>query len=243
MTQPPWASGPGEILQDGLTRLNQDDDVNRRLAAITIDNAVELMMKTYLELPKDITGISLSKKEYDKISRSFPKLLDMLKQYAPDKLDRINPSEILWFHKIRNDLYHQGVGLKIGKEQVEDYAEIAKKLFENLFGFDVWTMESRWWQLAKPYGKAWIEFVQVLEAVSEKLLGARYVKHDIVRLLADQGKIDEKMMMELYLVLMDFNSINYGLLGGRRTYPSEEKTEKLIAITEQLKQLMPKGQQ
>jgi hypothetical protein len=45
-------SGPGEILQHCLTLLLTDSDVNRRLAMIAIDNAVELTMKTYLELPE-----------------------------------------------------------------------------------------------------------------------------------------------------------------------------------------------
>ena len=45
----PWASGPGEILRHGLHLLRKDNDVNRRLAMISIDNAVELMIKTYYE--------------------------------------------------------------------------------------------------------------------------------------------------------------------------------------------------
>jgi hypothetical protein len=51
-TQLPWASGPGEILRHGLDLLRKDSDTNRRLAMIAIDNAVELMIKTYLGLPK-----------------------------------------------------------------------------------------------------------------------------------------------------------------------------------------------
>lgn len=48
----PWASGPGEILRHGLGLLDDDSDVNRRLAMIAIDNAVKLMIKTYLGLPR-----------------------------------------------------------------------------------------------------------------------------------------------------------------------------------------------
>jgi hypothetical protein len=56
----PWASGPREILQHGINLLQKDTDTNRRLAMLSIDNAVELMVKTYLGLPKRATGGSAS---------------------------------------------------------------------------------------------------------------------------------------------------------------------------------------
>ena len=56
----PWASGPGEILRHGLNLLRNDSDSNRRLAMNSIDNAVELTVKTYLGLPKRVTGLSIS---------------------------------------------------------------------------------------------------------------------------------------------------------------------------------------
>ena len=61
MAGQPWASGPKEILQHGLSLLHEDNDKNRRLALLSIDNAVELMVKTFLGLPKRITGLSISR--------------------------------------------------------------------------------------------------------------------------------------------------------------------------------------
>jgi hypothetical protein len=56
----PWASGPGEILNHGLDLLkSKDSDVNRRIAMISIDNSVELMIKTFLNLPNRITGVNM----------------------------------------------------------------------------------------------------------------------------------------------------------------------------------------
>lgn len=86
----PWATGPGEILRHGLDLLKKDSDTNRRLAMISIDNAVELMVKTFLGLPKRVTGIAIARREYQEFSESFPRLLDALEQYAPDKLDGID---------------------------------------------------------------------------------------------------------------------------------------------------------
>ena len=54
------------------TCFRKDNDVNRRLAMISIDNAVELMIKTYLGLPKRITGLGISRKDFQDISESSP---------------------------------------------------------------------------------------------------------------------------------------------------------------------------
>lgn len=72
-SEPPWASGPGEILRHGLALLKKDSDSNRRLAMIAIDNAVELTIKTYLGLPKRVTGIGISRKDFQEISENFPR--------------------------------------------------------------------------------------------------------------------------------------------------------------------------
>lgn len=135
--QHPWASGPGEILRHGVSLLKADNDVNRRLAMISIDNAVELTIKTYLGLPKRITGLSISRKEYQEIFESFPAMLDALEKHAADKLVGINLGTIEWYHRLRNELYHQGNGLTVERDKVEVYAELTNVLFKNLFGFEL----------------------------------------------------------------------------------------------------------
>ena len=133
----PWVTGPAEILEHGLSLLETDSDKNRRLAMIAIDNSVELAIKTYLGLPKRITGLLISRKEYAEISESFPSLLDALEKYCEDKLEGLNLGEIEWYHRIRNQLYHQGNGLTVEKEKVTIYSELAKLLFKNLFDTDI----------------------------------------------------------------------------------------------------------
>jgi hypothetical protein len=92
---------------------------------ISIDNAVELMVKTFLGLPKRITGLTISRSEYQDISESFPKLLDALEKYATDKLTGIDLGEIEWYHRLRNQMYHQGNGLTVERNKVEVYARLA----------------------------------------------------------------------------------------------------------------------
>ena len=103
---------------------------------LTIDNAVELMVKTYLGLPKRATGIKLNRSDYQSICESFPKLLDAIEQFAADKLLGINLVDLEWYHRLRNQLYHQGNGLTVERDKVIAYAQIAKALFKNLFGFE-----------------------------------------------------------------------------------------------------------
>jgi len=133
----PWASGPGEILRHGLELLRIDSDRNRRLAIISVDNSVELMMKTFLGLPKRINGLSITRKDYDECSESFPRLLDALEKHAADKLIGIDLGSVEWYHRLRNQLYHEGNGLTVERDKVTVYSELAKVLFKNLFGFEI----------------------------------------------------------------------------------------------------------
>jgi hypothetical protein len=130
----PWASGPGEILAHGIALLRRDSDTNRRLALLSIDNAVELTIKTYLGLPRRVSSLNLSRREYDEICESFPRLLDALNTHAADRLGELDLGEIEWYHRLRNQLYHQGNGLTVEKEKVVVYARLAEVLYENLFG-------------------------------------------------------------------------------------------------------------
>ena len=128
---PPWARGPGEILQHGLALLQRDSAVHRRLALICIDNSVELMVKTFLGLPKRITGLDLARN----LRESLPRLLQVLAEHAADKLVGVDLGLIEWYHRLRNELYHQGNGLSIERDKVTGYGEQARLLFQNLFGF------------------------------------------------------------------------------------------------------------
>ena len=77
-----------------MALLQEDSDTNRRLAMIAIDNAVELTIKTYLGLPKRVTGLQIPRKAIVEISESFPALLDALEQHASDKLTGLDLGEI-----------------------------------------------------------------------------------------------------------------------------------------------------
>jgi hypothetical protein len=93
------------------------------------------MAKVYLGLPRRVIGFQIGREKYRDMSESFPKLFDALEEYAADKLDGIDLSQNEWYHRLRNELYHQGNGLTVVREKVDVYSTLAVLLFTNLFGF------------------------------------------------------------------------------------------------------------
>lgn len=184
----PWASGPREILRHGVELLKKDSDTNRRLAMISIDNAVELTVKTFLGLPKRVTGLPISRKEFQEISESFPAMLDALEKYAADKLTGIDLGEIEWYHRLRNQLYHQGNGLTVERTKVEIYAQLANTLFENLFGMKLVQKVSESTELFGEFMTAWRDFEATLNGRFPDLDAHRSVTiMEMMRKLSDSG--------------------------------------------------------
>jgi hypothetical protein len=194
----PWASGPSEILRHGLDLLKKDTDTNRRLAMISIDNAVELTVKTYLGLPKRVTGLLISRKEFQEISESFPAMLDALEKYAADKLTGIDLGEIEWYHRLRNQLYHQGNGLTVERNKVEIYAQLANTLFENLFGMKLIQKVSDSTELFGEFMMAWRDLEMALNDTFPDLdtHRARTIL-DLMRDLSDSGILSKQELKEL----------------------------------------------
>lgn len=241
MTQQPWASGPGEILQHGLSLLRKDSDKNRRLAMLGIDNAVELTIKTYLSLPRRVTGINLSRRDYLEISESFPRLLDALEQYVADKLDGIDLGEIEWYHRLRNELYHQGNGLTVDRDKVEVYAELAKILFRNLFGFDVGVGETEGHEVLGSFLAAWVRLEQLSLALLAKHADSGST-HSIqpflaMRELGHLGLIDQRTTLEIE----ELRRIRNEVVHGKSDYKSiltREMVTRVNAIVDKLENLL-----
>ncbi|HBK7260846.1 TPA: hypothetical protein LNF46_003314 [Vibrio cholerae] len=130
----PWSQGPKELLQHAVDHISLDGDFDRRIAMISIDNAVELMIKTYLGLPKrKEKSKKPSRKQLEEASNSFPLMLDLIEEFAGQKLTGVSLDEIEWYHRIRNQLYHSGNGITVELAKVQTYLSLAKTLFQNLF--------------------------------------------------------------------------------------------------------------
>jgi len=212
--QSPWASGSGEILKHALELLKEDTDTKRRLAMISVDNAVELMMKTYLGLPARVTGLKITRKEFQEFSESFPKLLDALEKHASDKLDGIDLGEIEWYHRLRNELYHQGNGLTVERDKVEVYAELANVLFENLFGFRLVEPENSSAEMLGNFMASWVELEKSLMTLASLVYesGSKrpLLPLNATRLLHNLRIISRSEMEEIEHLRMIRNKVVHG---------------------------------
>jgi hypothetical protein len=131
----PWVSGPKELLEHAIAHMPAGSAFDYRIALISIDNAVELAIKVFLGLPERARGSpGPGRRDLEQASQSFPDLLDLLEKHAPDKIVGFDLGDIEWYHRLRNDLYHNGNGITVDPEKVDGYLQLSKVLFERLFG-------------------------------------------------------------------------------------------------------------
>jgi len=132
-----WASGAIELLKHAVGHINLNTAFDKRIAFISTDNAVEIMVKIYLSLPKQFFGDERpSKKEIDDCNNSFTNYLSLLVKCADKKLIGFDPGDIEHYHRIRNTLYHDGTGLSVDQEYLNAYFVLAKLLLKRLFNVD-----------------------------------------------------------------------------------------------------------
>ena len=134
MSAKPWMSGPKELLEHAKAHLGSKTAFDSRIAMISIDNAVELAIRTYLGLPKRVRGTDGPPRRELESAQGFPDLLDLLEKHGGEKLTGIELGDIEWYHRLRNTLYHDGNGVTVDPEKVDAYNQIATLLFQSLFG-------------------------------------------------------------------------------------------------------------
>jgi uncharacterized protein YutE (UPF0331/DUF86 family) len=238
--QPPWASGPAEILKHGLELLKKDTDTNRRLAVISIDNAVELTIKTYLGLPQRVTSLKIPRSEYQEFAESFPKLLDALEKYATSKLGGINLGEIEWYHRIRNQLYHQGNGLTVERDKVEVYAELANVLFANLFGFRLIEPEEDKAVVLGMFIQAWVNFEKILSAATSISKNDSRMPLRVIDFLARDGYISTAEFEEIKQIGKIRNEVVHGIVEYRKIL-KPDMVKRLENLTDDLRKRLEYG--
>lgn len=133
MAAKPWTYGPKELLEHARDHLAGTTAFDYRIAMISVDNAVELAIKTYLGLPIRVRGTAGPPRKVLQAAMGFPDLLDLLEKYGGDRLQGIELADIEWYHRVRNTLYHDGNGVTVDPQQVDAYNQIANLLFQNLF--------------------------------------------------------------------------------------------------------------
>lgn len=129
-----WASGALELLRHADSHIDLDSAFDKRIAFISVDNCVEVCLRTFLSLPPLKSKVKVSRTEIEAASNSFPKLLGLLFMHAPNRVSGLDAGDIEHYHRIRNTLYHEGTGLSVDEQYLKAYRSIAEILLQNLFG-------------------------------------------------------------------------------------------------------------
>ncbi|MFO7797864.1 MAG: hypothetical protein ACQERB_05690 [Promethearchaeati archaeon] len=132
ITSETWIEGFSELLRHASDHFKKGEDFDLRIALISIDNAIEIALKTYLMINRRSLGIN--RKEFKNAKRSFPVLLDVLLRYSPKNIPESDLDAIEFYHNLRNSLYHEPIGIIPKKEVVPIYLELAKNIIKELFG-------------------------------------------------------------------------------------------------------------
>jgi hypothetical protein len=131
--QDTWASGALELLRHADSHIELDSAFDKRIAFISIDNCVETAIRTFLSLPSRKSGVKILRKDIEDAGNSFPKLVTLLFEKAPNKVIGLDDGDIEHYHRIRNQLYHEGTGLSVDERYLSAYRQIASVLLNNLF--------------------------------------------------------------------------------------------------------------
>ena len=169
-----WASGPIELLNHAEEHIGKKTAFDKRIAFISIDNCVELLISTYLSLPKQFfPGERPSRNELEGVFNNFTGLLNLFMKYASSRIGGIDPGDIEHYHRIRNKLYHDGTGLSVDDEYINAYFVIAKIILKELFGVEYDDIRK------KKANEISIENMIVIWNKIEALVKEIYAKYDI----------------------------------------------------------------
>ena len=121
-------------------------DTDRRLALIGFDNAIEVCIDTFIRLhPKLRSGFEISREDSERARRNYHTKIEFLDTYI-SRIPGIAPmpvTSIVWYHQLRNELYHSGNGMVPETHVVEGSRDTALRVFEALFRVDARVMLGR----------------------------------------------------------------------------------------------------
>ena len=217
----PWTNGPRELLEHAESHLKSNPNgFDCRIALISIDNAVELSIRTYLKLPKRIRRKPGPKRREIESAFSFPDLLDLLESYGTERVNGIELDKIEWFHSLRNRLYHDGNGLTVPNEQVRAYLQIGKLLYDGLF--EESTVELKAKDSDSP-SEAVIKNWAAMEKKLRDLAWHSLIKDEVfyrqapndvvVKALMNIGLLDDNFLTDLEKLIPQRNQATHGLPG------------------------------
>lgn len=133
----PWIYGLLELMKHAEEHQLANGEFDRRVALIGYDNAIEVSINTYLQLhPTQRGGASYQKDLVNKWLANYHSLLDFFFEEFMKTLGQIPPvakQNIIYYHNLRNDLYHEGKSLVPTERDIKDARKAALYIFSSLF--------------------------------------------------------------------------------------------------------------
>jgi hypothetical protein len=136
----PWTWGPLELIRHAHEHRHLGSDTDRRIALVGLDNAIEVCIEVYLNLhPRLRGGVEIPREEKATASANYHTKMAFLDAHIQARdLKLGTPIEaIIWYHSLRNELYHSGNGMVPEAHVVDGAASAAFDVFNALFGEDI----------------------------------------------------------------------------------------------------------
>lgn len=234
----PWMIGSLELLNHAQGHLELGTSFDLRIAMVSTDVAVENMLKSYLSSPVEKKGVRhINREEMDSINKSFYSLLLGSQKYSVTKIEKDDFNEILWYHSIRNRIYHSGDGVTVDSNTVETYLAIAKNLFSNLFEERIEQfLESKPSTSIGEFFLLWREVMPQLERLAN-LMNLSYAVHD-PRYMALPRLVARKMVPKsVQADLKEIREFRHDITHGDKEISQKEVAQKIVKLQSLLKTL------
>lgn len=132
----PWAYGPFEVLLHAETHYRIGEDLDRRIAMIGFDNAIEVAITTYLSLhPMQRGNRSYKNDDVAKWLNNYHTKMEFF--FIECGLRGVaavaKHDEIIWFHEVRNGQYHVGGATVPQRRELDGVRAAALEVFSVLF--------------------------------------------------------------------------------------------------------------
>jgi len=140
----PWAQLPFELIKHADEHAKSGNDFDRRMALIGFDNAIEVAIITYLSLnPIQRDNHQFPRNQVQEWQTNFHSKLRFLEHFVTAILNQpmqYERDEIVFYHDIRNDMYHRGIGVVPAESHINGVRAIALWVFKTLFKTDAETL-------------------------------------------------------------------------------------------------------
>ena len=135
-TEFPWQETPTKLIMYAIEMAEKGGEFQSHIAYLLLDVGVETLLKTFLSIDSSISEATTKHEERNKIvkSESFYKITEGVKTAVGDRLDPEFVGQVMYFHNIRNKMYHQGDGVTITQKNLAEYTIFAEELLEELLG-------------------------------------------------------------------------------------------------------------